>query len=165
MPISTKIKHNHHNICGPDGTVFIDLDRKVFCCLDKFVESVLDDLSYDIPMCIYGYYHQFYTFTYALITIAKIVDNQTQTNKNTAKEEYEKQWGNLRFHLTRDEIEQELVKDDKESRIVHTQKESYLDLFNRYQSCLQTKSSGNIDQQLSHGDELSEPPKKRQRIC
>ena len=178
--ISTKIEKKmeffNFNLCGPDGTVFIDLDRKVFCALDYF-EWYSEESKAAVYLTdgIEGCYYKFYTFSDAL-TIAKLVENQNPTNKHIVTQ-YEKQ---LCFRLSENEIEQELAKqkkNDKESRIVAGKKESYLDLFNRYQSCLlskheinkesdmQNKVGDKTDQQASYDDESSEPPKKRQRVC
>ena len=174
------MKYNYVDLCAPDGTVFIDLNRKVFCCLQFF------ELSFRNPETgqwyqdtVDGRYYQFFEFN-DVLTIAKIVANEIDANESAnTMEEYEKQ---LCFILSSDEIMKELAKKNKgdnSSRIVAAKKESYLDLFNRYQSCLlskdndkinkhskiETKSAGSqVDQHVPKNDELSEPPKKRQRI-
>lgn len=171
--ISTKIvkrvEYWSFDLCGPDGTVFIDLDRKVFCALDYFeLPSESDELIFGNS--IEGCYYQFYTFSDAL-KISNIVDNETETNKHILHR-YEQQ---LRFILTTNEIKGELAKKNEnhiESRIVAGQKESYLDLFNRHQSCLQLKDKPHMSTETEKqtksndkADESSEPPKKRQRVC
>ena len=81
-------------VCGNDGTVFIDLDRKIFCCLNHYevrwtVEET-DDFTKEAVES--GYYDKFLSFDQALDitnTIKHEIEEERQTSQNKRNNEHQ----------------------------------------------------------------------------
>ena len=181
LPISVKLAHRIREprfyydwrMCSPDGTVIVDLDRNVFCALDGY--------SFDKYACENeGCYFYFCPFDTA-VSIGEMVDNSLtitpniKTNKELLDVEqklYSKKFDHIfKFSFNKDE---ESITLNGISCIIDEANETYIDLWDRYCVSLELNNgnqpandnsndnSGQTNQQSL--TDLSEPPKKRQRL-
>ena len=179
LPISVKLAHRisepkfyyDWRMCSLDGTVIVDLDRNVFCAVDEY--------SFDENKGCYFYFCPFDT----AVSIGEMVDNSLtitpniKTNKELLDVEhklYSKKLDDIfKFSFNKDE---ESVTLNGISCVIDEANETYINLWDRYCVSLESNNgnkeandiynsndnNGQTNQQSS--TDLSEPPKKRQRL-